>query len=176
MGEQVRVTSVDALEAFRANCIVFLTKARQALDSANDEVRRTRNWVQGDQKAHWEGMLRRRRRALDQAEGELTSARNSEFIESPTVQQAAVRKARLAVEEAEEKLRTIKKWSQNFDVTFDPLTKRMEGLRQILDQDMPKAVAYLDQAQRTLISYAEIHAPLETPAPPPEETTSPASS
>jgi len=164
MGEQVRVTSVEALESFRASCIIFLTKARQSLDTTSEEVRRTRDWVLNDQKFHWEGQLKRRRRVLDQAQGELMSARMSEFIDSPSVQQAAVRKAKLAVEEAESKLLTIKKWSLNFDTAFEPLIKRMEGLRHLLDQDLPKAVVYLDQAQRTLISYAEIHTPTEAAA------------
>jgi alkylhydroperoxidase family enzyme len=165
MSEQVRVTSVDVLESFRASCILFLTKARQSLDSAGEEVRRTRNWVAVEQKAHWEGMLKRKRRALDQAEGELMSARMSEFIDSPSAQQAMVRKMRREVEEAEDKLRKIKHWNNSFDSTFDPLAKRMEGLRQFLEQDLPKAIAYLDLQQKTLISYAEIHAPLDPNAP-----------
>lgn len=153
MGEQIKLTSLDALESLRASMIVFLTRARRSLDQANDEVRQTRQWLQHDRRVYWEEQLRKRRRMLDQVQGELMSARMSEFIESPVVQQQAVRKARLAVEEAEEKLRRVKRWTQNFDSTVDPLTKRLEGLRHELDHQLPKALVYLVQTQRTLEGY-----------------------
>ena len=46
MGEQVKVTSLDALEAFRARLIVFITKAKRSVDMATDEVRRARQWLE----------------------------------------------------------------------------------------------------------------------------------
>ena len=69
MSEQVKVTSIDALEAFRANLIVFLTKAHQSIDEVSDAIRRTRNWVQHDQRVHWEGEIRRRREIRLLSEG-----------------------------------------------------------------------------------------------------------
>ncbi len=153
MGEQVKLTSLDALESLRASMIVFLTRARRSLDQVNDEVRQTRQWLQHDRRVYWEEQLRKRRRMLDQVQGELMSARMSEFIESPVVQQQAVRKARLAVEEAEEKLRRVKRWAQSFDSTVDPLAKRLEGLRHELDHQLPKAITFLVQTQRTLEGY-----------------------
>jgi hypothetical protein len=154
MADQAKVTSLDALENFRASLIVFLTKARRSIDEVRDAVRRTRQWLEHDQKIHWEAQIRVRRRALDQATQELFSARLSEFVDK-TPRQQAMRKAKAALEEAEEKLRNTKKWNQNFDAAADPLTKRLESLRQFLDDDMPKGVNFLDQAQRTLDAYAE---------------------
>ena len=153
MGEQIKLTSLDALESLRASMIVFLTRARRSLDQVNDEVRQTRQWLQHDRRTYWEEQLRKRRRLLDQVQGELMSARMSEFIDSPVVQQQAVRKARLAVEEAEEKLRRVKRWTQNFDSTVDPMVKRLESLRHELDHQLPKALVYLVQTQRTLEGY-----------------------
>ncbi len=153
MAEQVKITSLDALESLRARMIVFMTRARRSLDQVSDEVRQTRQWLQNDRRVYWEDQLRKRRRMLDQAEGELMSARMSEFVDSPTVQQQAVRKSRLAVEEADEKLRQVKRWTHNFDSTVDPLLKRLETLRYELDHEMPKAVFFLVQVQRTLEDY-----------------------
>ncbi len=166
MADQAKITSVDVLETFRASLIVFLTKARRSMDEVRDAVRRTRQWLEHDQKQHWESQLRLRRRALDQATQEFFSARLSEFTEK-TGRQRVMRKAKAAVEEAEEKLRATKQWNQNFDATADPLTKRLESLRQFLDEDMPKAVTYLSQAQRTLEDYAEVHVPVDVAAAPP---------
>jgi hypothetical protein len=159
MASQVKVTSVDALAQFRSSAIIFMTRARRAMDMAGDEVKRTRQWIQTDQRMHWEGQLKQRRRRLDQANGELLSASLSEFNDSASMQKQAVRKAKRDLDEAEEKLRNLKKWSQNFDHYADPMIRRIDNFRQFLDHVMPNAIAYLEQAQHTLESYAEIRAP-----------------
>jgi DNA repair exonuclease SbcCD ATPase subunit len=167
MAEQARVTSIDALESFRASIILFLNTAHQHLDAVGDDVRRMRGWVQNEQRLHWEGELRRRRQKLELAEQELFSAKLSALRENLSAQENAVRKAKAALAEAEEKLRNVKQWTRNFDHCADPLIKRLEGLRQLLDHDMPKAISYLLQAQKTLEGYSESapSTPL-APAPP----------
>ncbi len=150
-----KLTSIEVLETFRASLIVFSTDANRSLDEAGDQLRRTRYWIQHDQRMHWEGQLRQRRKILGQAEQELISAKLSALRDSITAQQMAVLKARRAVVEAEEKLRSVKLWNRDYDTQADPLNKRLEGLRQYLSYDLPKAIAFLLQAQRTLESYAQ---------------------
>ena len=155
MGNQAKVTSTDALELFRSNLILFLHKAHQSLDDVTGEVGRTRQWLQHDQRVHWENEFRKRSRALDQAEQELMTVRLAKTHETALlVRQAAVNKAKRAKEEAEEKLRCVKKWAQNYEGCADPIVKRLESLRQLLDTDMPKALGYLVNVQRTLAAYA----------------------
>ncbi|MEP6672154.1 MAG: hypothetical protein ABJF10_23530 [Chthoniobacter sp.] len=159
MSLQAKVTSVDVLDATRAGLMIFQSKARRALDDAADELRRTRMWLQHEQRTRWEGELKKRSRTLDQAVQELMSAKLSSMRDNITFQQNAVRKAKAAVAEAEEKLRHIKKWNQNFDAMADPMAKRLEGLRQFLDYNLPKGITFLVQAARTLEAYAEVHEP-----------------
>jgi hypothetical protein len=173
MGTQARVTSVDALDEFRASLIIFLTKARGAVDTARENVRRMRIWLQNDQRMHWEGEIRRRRRKLDQAVQELYSARLTKMTETVTLREAVVRKAKAAVEEAEEKLRRVKKWNQNFDATADPLVKKLDSFREFLDHQMPDAVTFLYRARDILDAYAERTAPAEKPAPAAESPEAP---
>ena len=155
MGNQAKVTSTEALEAFRANLIVFLNKAHRSVDDVSDEARRMCLWLQHDQRVHWEGEFRKRSRALAQAEQELMSVRLSGTQQNAlAVRQAAVNKAKRAVEEATEKLRCVKNWTQNYDGYADPIVKRLESLRQFLSDDMPKAIAYLVNVQRTLAAYS----------------------
>ena len=159
MSQQARVTSVEALDAFRANMVIFVTKARQAVDSVRDRVRRTRQWLQHDQRMHWEGEIRRRQRSLDQAVQELYSARLTKMTATITIREAVVRKAKAAVEEAHTKLRAVKKWNQNFDSLSDPLVKKLDGFRDYLDQEMPDAITFLYRASEILAAYAERSAP-----------------
>ena len=177
MSQQARVTSVDALDAFRANMVIFVTKARQAVDSVRDRVRRTRQWLQHDQRMHWEGEIRRRQRSLDQAVQELYSARLTKMTATITIREAVVRKAKAAVEEAHTKLRAVKKWNQNFDSLSDPLVKKLDGFRDYLDQEMPDAITFLYRASEILAAYAERSAP-SAPADQPAaaETDAPLSS
>ncbi len=164
MADQVKITSLDVLESFRAAMILFLTKGHSALDEVGDEIRRTRGWIQNDQRTHWEGEMRRRQRVLDQAQQELLSARLSGLRDSTTLQERAVHKAKAAVAEADEKLRNVKRWNRDFDHAVEPLLKRLDGVRQLLDHDMPKGLAYIVQAQRTLEAYTEMTAPIDSAA------------
>lgn len=164
---EARVTSLDALQNFRAKLILFHHKAHGRLDEVADAIRQTRAWLQHEQRLKWENEIRRRERALGQAEQELFSAKLHNLRENLAREQMAVRSARKAVEEAGEKLRNVKTWTRNFEACFDPLARKLEGLRCDYDLDLPKAVAFLAQAQDTLEKYAEIRAPTqrEEPAP-----------
>src|SRR5687768_10917158 len=113
MSNQARVSSVEALDAFRANLIVFLSKSRRCLDDAGDELRRTRLWLQHDQRVHWENQVRKSRRVLEAAEQELFSAKLSDLRDNVSFQQNAVRKAKAALAHAEERLRNVKAWTRN---------------------------------------------------------------
>ena len=53
MSEQAKVTSIDVLESFRAALIVFLTESRRSLDEVTDAVRRTRMWLQQEQRVQF---------------------------------------------------------------------------------------------------------------------------
>jgi len=155
MANQARVTSTEALDAFRASLIIFMNKANRAVDDVNDEVRRTRIWLQHDQRVLWESEFRKRTKVLDQAEQELMSVRLTGNHETAMiVRQQAVNKAKRALGEASDKLRRVKAWNQNYDGLADPIVKRLESLRQFLSNDIPKGIAYLVNAQRALDAYA----------------------
>jgi len=87
MPERAHVTSVDALESFRSALIIYLSKARPALDEVNADVMRTRVWLEDEQRTHWENEFRRRARALQEAQAALFSAKLSSFRESSSVEQ-----------------------------------------------------------------------------------------
>jgi DNA repair ATPase RecN len=159
MATQAKVTSTEALEAFRAKLIIYLTKARRALDDAGEEVRRMRQWLQHDQRMHWEGELRRRTKRLEQAQQELMSAQlSSHQAGAVMARQMALIKAQNELVEAEGKMRKLKAWNRNYDTVADPVVKRMDRMRQSLDE-LPKAILYLAAVQKTLEEYADSAGP-----------------
>lgn len=156
MPEKAQVTSIEALESFRAGLIVYLSKMRPVLEDACDDVFRTRVWLQHDQRLHWEHEVRRRGKKLEEAEQALFSARLGNLREPTMAEHAAVQRAKRALTEAEEKLKRVKRWSTEFDHRVEPLVKQLEHLRTLLASDMPKAVAHLAQIIKLLDEYAGI--------------------
>jgi hypothetical protein len=163
MPERAHVTSVDALEAFRASLIVYLSKARPTLEEVSAAVQRTRGWLEGEQRTHWENEFRQRSRALQEAQAALFSSRLSSFRDTSAAEQMAVQRTKRSRDEAEAKLRVLKQWNRVFDNRVDPLVKQMEKLHTVLAHDMVKAVAFLGQAIRTLDAYAKVAPPSAVP-------------
>jgi hypothetical protein len=159
MAERAQVTSVEAVESFRADLIVFLKNARAALEEARDEVLRTRSWVQDDRRRHWENETRVWGRKLEEAQAELFRARLSQFKESTALQLMAAQRAERAVREAEARLAVVKKWDRELENRTDPLLKQVNQLHGFLTADMARAVAYLEQVIKTLEAYASVAAP-----------------
>lgn len=160
MATHAKVTSIDALEAFRASLIVFLNKAHSALDQVGDEIRRTRSWIQHDRRTYWENETRRRARTLAQAEQELLSARMTKALDNLSAQQQVVHKAKRELEEAQEKMRKVKLWIRDFDGTVEPLAKGLNSLRGYLDHDLPQGIAYLSEVEKIMESYTEAAKPV----------------
>jgi hypothetical protein len=166
MPERARVTSLEAIESFRAKLIIYREKTGRVLDEISDDVIRTRLWLENDRIAHWQNEIKRRTRDLEARRQELFSAQLSGLREASYVQQAAVQKARQALRDAEERLQLVKQWSRQFDQRVEPLARHVDKLRHTLGNDMGVAVAWLAELLKTLSAYAELsHAPASPPPP-----------
>lgn len=179
MPERAKVTSVEAIESFRASLLVFLSKARPAVEEISTGVLRTRTWVENDQRTFWERQIRSLARQLDEARQELFSARMSKLQDATAAQEMAVHRLQRTLRIAEDKQRVTKKWGRELDNRAAPLLKEVEQLHTCLATDMPKAVAYLDQVLRALEAYRSVapaaasaavtsEVPAETGTPQPE--------
>lgn len=155
MPGQAQITSVEAIEAFRAQLVIYLAQMRPALDEISGEVMRTRAWLEDDRRRFWLQEMRARSRKLEDARQELFTASMSKLGGSASFQQMAVQRAQREVRLAEEKLTVIKKWDRDLDNKTAPLVKQMEQLHGFLAVEMDRAVAYLDQALRALAAYQD---------------------
>ena len=169
MPEQAIVTSVDALRAFRANLIVYVSKARPALEEVTADVVRMRTWLETDRRVFWEAEIRRRNRRLEAAQQALFGVTLSNLRDVTMAEKANVRKAKEALDDAELKLKSVKRWVRELDTKLEPLARQLEKLHTILSSDMTNAIVYLAEAARTLDAYAEV-APSSNATPPSTET------
>lgn len=167
MADRARVTSLEALESFRAKLLIYREKASRVLDEVSDDVTKTRLWLQSDRPVYWAAELRKRARKLEQAQQELFSAQLAGLRDASIVQQDAVRKARNALREGEDRQRSVKQWGRQFDQRVETLARNVEKLRQVLDKDLPHAVAHLATIEKTLAAYTELTP--NSPPPPKSE-------
>jgi hypothetical protein len=159
MSQRANVTAIDVIDSFRSKLIVYLSKARPTLEEVTGDVLRMRSWLENEQRTHWENQVRKRTKLLEQAQSELFSSRISNLREETAAEQQAFHRARRALDEAEAKLRTLKRWTREFDAQVQPLVKQMEKLHSVLSNDMVQAVAYLALVVKTLDAYAGMVAP-----------------
>jgi len=167
MAERAQVTSVEAIDSFRASLILYLSKARPVLDEVCHEVLRTQLWLQNDQRAHWERELRLRRKKLEQAQAELFSAMLSKIQKVTAAHQMAVHRAERDVKEVEAKQALLKQWDRELENRSQPLLKQVESLQSFLTTEMARAVAYLTQILKALEDYAGTIPPAAATGPPP---------
>lgn len=168
MPEQARITSIEAIAAFRADLLVYLDKARNAVDEVSEEVTRTRAWLQDDRGRHWAQQVKRRTIELQERQQELFSAQLGNTKRNLQAELVAVRRAKQALEEAELKVKAVKQWLRDYPVEIEPLGRHADLLRHALVSDMGKAVLLLTQTIETLHDYAALKPPAaDAPAPPP---------
>jgi len=176
MPERAKVTSLEALEDFRAKLIVYRDKANRVLDEVSDNVTRTRLWLETDRPAFWQNHIRRLNRELEQAQQELFSARLSGLLDSSVNQQVAVQKLRRAIRDGEDKAKTVKQWQRQYDTRIEMPARQAEKLRHFLEHDLSKAIAFLSEAIKNIAAYAELRlgtAPATPPTAPPETAATP---
>lgn len=156
MPDRAKITSLEALESFRARLIVYREKASRVLDEVSDEVTRTRLWLETDRPVFWENHIRRLNRDLEQAQQELFSARLSGLRDASINQQVAVQKLRRAIRAAEDKTKTVKQWQRQYDTRVEMPARQAEKLRHFLEHDLNKAIAFLNEAIKSIAAYAEL--------------------
>lgn len=172
MPERAKVTSLEAIESFRAKLIVYRDKASRVLDEVSDEVTRTRLWLENDRPAYWQNQIRRLQREFEQAQQELFSAQLSGLRDASYAQQAAVTRVRRAIRDAEDKAKIVKQWERQFDSRVESPAKQVEKLRYMLGHELGRAVARLSEVIRSIAAYADTAPPGAATAvtkPPPVE-------
>lgn len=153
MTDKAHITNIEALGRFRSHLVLFVERANMVLDEVSEEVKRTRIWLQSEQRLKLGAQLKRKTQELEQFEQELFTARLSPLKTTKTGQQMQINKKRREIKELEDTLRSVTGWLRNFDSTVEVEARKVEKLRQILDHDMGKALKSLAEAFRLLQEY-----------------------
>ena len=148
------VTNLESLERFRSSLVLFLERANLILDEVGEEVKRTRIWLQTEQRLKLALEMKRIQRELEMLEAELFSARLSDLAQKKTGVQMLVNQKRRETRELEETQRKVAGWLRGYDSIVETEAKKVEKLRHHLDTDMVRAVTYLKEAILQLNAYS----------------------
>lgn len=166
MSQSARVTSIDVLPLLAAALQKFRGEAAAALDDLEIELRRALEWIHHDRKDYWAQELRRAHEALAQARLQLQQARVARRIgdtEPACIdEKKAVERARRRVEIAQAKVEAVRRSTVAIDRAAEEFRRSRTQFALWLENDVPRAVAALDQMSESLVSYIS----LKTPSPP----------
>ena len=154
MAEKAHVTDVETLERFRTSLMLFIEKASSSLDEVSEEVKRTRIWLQSEQKLNLDREMWRKKKDLEQLEAEYFSARLSKMAQKKTGIQMMMNKKRREIRELEDKMRAVSAWLRHYDSKVEVEARKVDKLRSMMDSEMGRAVQFLNEAAKNLHEYS----------------------
>lgn len=159
-----RVTSLQALEAFKAALARFAGTAQNALAGAETQLHRDSDWLE-QQTAAWRAEVMRREELLVKAKGELTQRRYSAgqgHKRDCSEQEMAVKRAEAALQHARQKRDACRRWANLLTRELEECRTPVRHLGAVLDSDLRRAIAFLEQKLAALEKYLAV-----TSEPPP---------
>jgi hypothetical protein len=165
MSGGAHVDSFEVLRDFRAAVATFADEARDALATYDLELGRTLEWLLAHQPQAWQQEIRNAEEAVRVARIELGRCRSQRLpgggepscMEEKKILEREKRRQQFA----EEKLIATRKWGQNFTRDATQYTSRASQLGDLLDADLPRALALLDRVMLALEAYAGLNSGME---------------
>lgn len=159
MANAANVRSLEAIQQFRVALLRFQEDATASLAGLRQEMDRVLQWLQHDRPHFWQSQIRRCHDNVDHARTALARCRlRSAAGDRPTCidEQIALQKAKRALEAAHAKLEVVKRWSVKMQQKADEYRSRLGKLEQMLQQDIPKMLALIENMISAIERYAAV--------------------
>ena len=170
MSQSANVRSVGAIHDFKIALTNFAEDARNALGSAEMDLRRTRDWLTRDQLTYWQAQVKRCQEQVSMARADLfrrkISQQGSDAV-SDADQKEALRAAIRRQQEAEEKVARIKRWIPVLDHAISEYHSTSQPLGDRLSGSLVNSLTLLERTIGSLEAYINV-APPSAPVLPPE--------
>jgi hypothetical protein len=169
MGPSARVTSIEALKEFRASLCRFGHDAREAISATELEIRRILDSLEAKVK-YWRNEVGIRQEEVARAKAELIQRQQSQrhgWGPGTTEQEIALDKAIRRLREAEDKLETTRHWQNVLPRAVAEYEGPSRQLMAMLDADLTRGIALLDQRIDALDAYLLSAPPDVRPTEPP---------
>ncbi len=154
---QVRVLSVDVLEALAVAMVRCQEDLSAALLEADSEVERAIVWVERDRVPHWRKRMQRLDHDVLEARSALFRKENhrvSRDSKPSTVdERKALAKAQAAMEDADRRWKCSQRWSQELPRQQAEYKRGVNLLAAMVDRELPSAIAALRRMSIALERY-----------------------
>ena len=158
-----KVEDLDAIKSLKRAIWKFAEAANVALGDAESEMNRAVMWLEGEQRAYWEGQVRKRHALVERAKEAVRMKRI--FKDSTGRQQSAVdeekalKVAQKRLEEAEQKVIAVKKHTARLRKETLLYKGHVQRFATAVQNDLPMASAQLDGLLDRLQKYVALDVP-----------------
>lgn len=161
MSGYARVGSIEVLREFRASLCTFAHTAATALEESYSEIQRTALWLKQQQYSYWKSQVRTCSEEYQKARLGLKSKQNYDasglgakysYIDEKKILAAAQRKLELA----QQKLANVQRWATRFEKESFDYKGLIQGLMDVAEVEIPKAMAQIDRMVDVLESYVAL--------------------
>ncbi len=156
------IRSIEALVEFRAALIVFIEDASLALQTMTMELHKSYEWIEHERPYYWNAQVRRGFDQVSQTRAALESCRMrivAGHRPSCMEEKQAYARAKQRLQHCQDQIKAVKQWANKVRHEADEFRGRMATLQALLEGDLPKAVATLENAISILESYSETARP-----------------
>jgi hypothetical protein len=165
MSSSANVQSIQALEDLKGALGRFSGEAQEALGAAEQEIRRTLDWLH-ERLNHWQNEVRRRQEEVRQAMDALRRCQASGYSDRDghyhapdcSAYERALRQAQARLEEAQRELRNVQQWAQRVQQAAGDYHVQARRLQQLATTENQKAQAFLERALGDLERYLAVAA------------------
>ena len=158
-----KVEDLDAIKSLKRAIWKFTEAANVALGDAESEMNRAVMWLEGEQRAYWEGQVRKRHALVERAKEAVRMKKV--FKDSTGRQQSAVdeekalKVAQKRLEEAEQKVIAVKKHTAKLRKETLLYKGHVQRFATAVQNDLPMASAQLDGLLDRLQKYVALDVP-----------------
>ena len=155
-----QVYELQRFADFSAAVQTFTEKAKDAMGSNAMAIRRLENWLE-TQLDLWKTEIRRAEEAVMVAKNELARRKMMRIGDNrldTTEQEKVLRRAQARLAFAEEKRDNTKLWLRKFPDAVEEYDGQAKPFQDMLDHDMLKMIAFLQQKLAALEAYQQIQA------------------
>lgn len=160
------VFNIQALSDLKAALARFKSDALEPIHAAQQEIQRTQEWLT-ERERHWQREVQRCEQVLRQAQAALVRCQASGFYDRDgryhppncSAQEHAVAQARSQLEHGRQELQNVQHWTRAVDQADAEFQREAQRLSNMLDNDVAKASALLENKIAILQSYIAMDAP-----------------
>lgn len=163
MAGQAEVRSTDTLAFVKTALATFAYECGQALAEVELDGRRGVEWITVDQAGYWKAEIRRRGEKVNEAMKDLERCRafkgTGDGPPACTDEKKNLEKARRKLQVAEEKAEAVRHWTPIVQQQFREAGVKLVHFREVLDVDIPKALARVERMLKALDAYRQTASP-----------------